>query len=98
MLSLLVMFVNGRLTKFKNQNIINVEDSINKTKCATKPRVPITDYWNVSSTKIEISIRDNIDSGNLETPNAFHSPILGYAYDGNPCIPIWISERSWWCY
>ena len=34
--------------------------------------------------KLRYQLGDNIDSGNLETPNAFHSPILGYAYDGNP--------------
>ena len=34
--------------------------------------------------KLRYQKGDNIDSANLETPNAFHSPILGYAYDGNP--------------
>ena len=28
--------------------------------------------------KLRFQLGDNIDSGNLETPNLFHSPILGF--------------------
>ena len=35
--------------------------------------------------RLRFQVGDNIDSGNLElTNNPQHSPILGYAYDGNP--------------
>jgi hypothetical protein len=30
------------------------------------------------------SIKDHVDSSNRETPNNVHSPIIGWAYDGNP--------------
>ena len=35
--------------------------------------------------KLRYQLGDNLDPGNLElSANAVHSPILGYAYDGNP--------------
>ena len=35
--------------------------------------------------KLRYQLGDNIDAGNLElSQNAIHSPILGWAYDGNP--------------
>ena len=30
------------------------------------------------------TIKDHLDSSNRETPNNIHSPIIGWAYDGNP--------------
>jgi len=67
----------------KNDNIINVEDSI-LTKPSTNPEFQLQTIGMYPPQKLRYQLGDNIDSGNLETPNAFHSPILGYAYDGNP--------------
>ena len=67
----------------KNENIINVEDSI-LTKPSTNPEFQLQTIGMYPPQKLRYQLGDNIDSGNLETPNAFHSPILGYAYDGNP--------------
>tara|TARA_B100000575_G_scaffold289386_1_gene291086 strand:+ start:2408 stop:11542 length:9135 start_codon:yes stop_codon:yes gene_type:complete len=67
----------------KNNNIINVEDSI-LTKPSTNPEFQLQTIGMYPPQKLRYQLGDNIDSGNLETPNAFHSPILGYAYDGNP--------------
>ena len=67
----------------KNENIINVEDSI-LTKPSTNPAFQLQTIGMYPPQKLRYQKGDNIDSANLETPNAFHSPILGYAYDGNP--------------
>ena len=67
----------------KNDNIINVEDSI-LTKPSTNPEYQLQTIGMYPPQKLRYQLGDNIDSGNLETPNAFHSPILGFAYDGNP--------------
>ena len=67
----------------KNENIINVEDSI-LTKPSTNPEYQLQTIGMYPPQKLRYQLGDNIDSGNLETPNAFHSPILGFAYDGNP--------------
>ena len=67
----------------KNENIINVEDSI-LTKPSTNPEFQLQTIGMYPPQKLRYQLGDNIDSANLETPNAFHSPILGYAYDGNP--------------
>ena len=67
----------------KNDNIINTEDSI-LTKPSTNPEFQLQTIGMYPPQKLRYQLGDNIDSGNIETPNAFHSPILGYAYDGNP--------------
>ena len=67
----------------KNENIINVEDSI-LTKPSTNPAFQLQTIGMYPPQKLRYQLGDNIDAANLETPNAFHSPILGYAYDGNP--------------
>ena len=67
----------------KNENIINLEDSI-LTKPSTNPEYQLQTIGMYPPQKLRYQLGDNIDSGNLETPNAFHSPILGFAYDGNP--------------
>ena len=67
----------------KNENIISVEDSI-LTKPSTNPEYQLQTIGMYPPQKLRYQLGDNIDSGNLETPNAFHSPVLGYAYDGNP--------------
>ena len=67
----------------KNENIINSEDSI-LTKPSTNPEFQLQTIGMYPPQKLRYQLGDNIDSGNIETPNAFHSPILGYAYDGNP--------------
>ena len=67
----------------KNENIINVEDSI-LTKPSTNPEFQLQTIGMYPPQKLRYQLGDNIDAANLETPNAFHSPILGYAYDGNP--------------
>ena len=67
----------------KNENIINVEDSV-LTKPSTNPAFQLQTIGMYPPQKLRYQLGDNIDSANLETPNAFHSPILGYAYDGNP--------------
>ena len=67
----------------KNDNIISDEDSI-LTKPSTNPEYQLQTIGMYPPQKLRYQLGDNIDSGNLETPNAFHSPILGFAYDGNP--------------
>ena len=67
----------------KNENIISVEDSI-LTKPSTNPEYQLQTIGMYPPQKLRYQLGDNIDSGNLETPNAFHSPVLGFAYDGNP--------------
>ena len=67
----------------KNENIISDEDSI-LTKPSTNPEYQLQTIGMYPPQKLRYQLGDNIDSGNLETPNAFHSPILGFAYDGNP--------------
>ncbi len=67
----------------KNENIISVEDSI-LTKPSTNPEYQLQTIGMYPPQKLRYQLGDNIDSGNLETPNATHSPVLGYAYDGNP--------------
>ena len=67
----------------KNDAIINNEDSL-LTKPSTNPAFQLQTIGIYPPQKLRLQLGDNIDSGNLETPNAFHSPILGYAYDGNP--------------
>ena len=67
----------------KNDSIINVEDSI-LTKPSTNPEYQLQTIGMYPPQKLRYQLGDNIDAGNLETPNAFHSPILGFAYDGNP--------------
>ena len=72
----------------KNENIINVEDSI-LTKPSTNPEYQLQTIGMYPPQKLRYQLGDNIDSGNLETPNAFHSPILGFAYDGNPIYGLY---------
>ncbi len=67
----------------KNENIISVEDSI-LTKPASNPEYQLQPIGMYPPQKLRYQLGDNIDTGNLETPNAQHSPILGFAYDGNP--------------
>ena len=67
----------------KNESIISVEDSI-LTKPSTNPEYQLQTIGMYPPQKLRYQLGDNIDSGNLETPNAFHSPVLGFAYDGNP--------------
>jgi len=67
----------------KNDAIIKDEDSL-LTKPSTNPAFQLQTIGIFPPQKLRFQLGDNIDSGNLETPNAFHSPILGFAYDGNP--------------
>ena len=67
----------------KNDAIISDEDSL-LTKPSTNPAFQLQTIGIYPPQKLRFQLGDNIDSGNLETPNAFHSPILGFAYDGNP--------------
>ena len=67
----------------KNESIISVEDSI-LTKPSTNPEYQLQTIGMYPPQKLRYQLGDNIDSGNLETPNAIHSPVLGFAYDGNP--------------
>ena len=67
----------------KNDAIINDADSL-LTKPSTNPAFQLQTIGIYPPQKLRYQLGDNIDSGNLETPNAFHSPILGFAYDGNP--------------
>ena len=62
----------------KNENIINVEDSI-LTKPSTNPAFQLQTIGMYPPQKLRYQKGDNIDSANLETPNAIHSPKLGYA-------------------
>ena len=52
-------------------------------KPSTNPEYQLQTIGIFPPQKLRFQLGDNIDSGNLETPNAFHSPILGFA-DGNP--------------
>ena len=82
----------------KNENIIKYEDSI-LTKPSTNPEYQLQTIGMYPPQKLRYQLGDNIDSGNLETPNAFHSPILGFAYDGNPIYgPYGYQNPDWWCY
>ena len=67
----------------KNDAVISDEDSL-LTKPSTNPAFQLQTIGIFPPQKLRFQLGDNIDSGNLETPNAFHSPILGFAYDGNP--------------
>ena len=67
----------------KNDAIISDEDSL-LTKPSTNPAFQLQTIGIYPPQKLRFQLGDNIDSGNIETPNAFHSPILGFAYDGNP--------------
>ena len=67
----------------KNDAIISNEDSL-LTKPSTNPAFQLQTIGIYPPQKLRFQLGDNIDSANLETPNAFHSPILGFAYDGNP--------------
>ena len=67
----------------KNTAIISDEDSL-LTKPSTNPAFQLQTIGIYPPQKLRFQLGDNIDAGNLETPNAFHSPILGFAYDGNP--------------
>ena len=58
----------------KNDNIINTEDSI-LTKPSTNPEFQLQTIGMYPPQKLRYQLGDNIDSGNIETPNAFHSPI-----------------------
>ena len=67
----------------KNDAIISEGDSL-LTKPSTNHAFQLQTIGIYPPQKLRFQLGDNIDSGNIETPNAFHSPILGFAYDGNP--------------
>ncbi len=68
----------------KNENIISDEDSL-LTKPSNNPEYQLQTVSMYPPKKLRYQLGDNIDSGNLEqSTNPQHSPILGYAYDGNP--------------
>ncbi len=68
----------------KNETIISQEDSL-LTKPSNNPEYQLQTVSMYPPKKLRYQLGDNIDSGNLEqTANPQHSPILGYAYDGNP--------------
>ena len=61
----------------KNDAIISDEDSL-LTKPSANPAFQLQTIGIYPPQKLRFQLGDNIDSGNLETPNAFHSPILGF--------------------
>lgn len=65
----------------KSDAIINKEDAL-----LTKPNDRGLQFVTLTiSNKLRYQLGDNIDSANIElVNNASHSPILGWAYDGNP--------------
>jgi len=65
----------------KSQSIINSEDTL-----LTKPNDNGLQFIALTlSNKLRYQLSDNIDSANIElVNNPSHSPILGWAYDGNP--------------
>ena len=68
----------------KNEDIISREDSI-LIKPSNNPEFQLQTISMYPPQKLRYQLGDNLDPGNLElSANAVHSPILGYAYDGNP--------------
>ena len=79
----------------KNENIIDPADSL-LIKPSTNPEYQLQTYSMYPPNQLRYQLGDNIDSGNLElSANATHSPILGFAYDGNPIYgPYGFSEST----
>ena len=68
----------------KSRNLINTLDAA-LTKPNTNRELGLQFINIYPANRLRFQVGDNIDSGNLElTNNPQHSPILGYAYDGNP--------------
>jgi hypothetical protein len=68
----------------KSRNLINTQDAA-LTKPNTNKELGLQFISIYPPNRLRFQVGDNIDSGNLElTNNPQHSPILGYAYDGNP--------------
>jgi len=67
--------------QIKSSTLINNEDAL-LTKPNDRGLQFISLYF---PNKLRFQLSDNIDSGNIElTTSSNHSPILGWAYDGNP--------------
>ena len=68
----------------KKGNLISREDAI-VIRPNTDPALGLQAVSMYPPSRLRYQLGDNIDNGNLElTQNAAHSPILGWAYDGNP--------------
>lgn len=70
--------------EIKSRNLINSLDAaITKPNSNTELGLQFVSIY--PANRLRFQVGDNIDSGNLElSSNPSHSPILGYAYDGNP--------------
>lgn len=68
----------------KNQRLISNEDAA-LLRPNTNPDLDLQVVSMYPPSRLRYQLGDNIDSGNLElSNNATHSPVLGWAYDGNP--------------
>ena len=55
-------------------------------------------YGRDASGKILYGKSDLRRVASVEVESTDHSPIIGYAYDGNPIYgKIWICWANWWC-
>ena len=68
----------------KQGSLISREDAI-VIRPNTDPDLGLQAVSMYPPSRLRYQLGDNIDNGNLElTQNAAHSPIMGWAYDGNP--------------
>jgi len=68
----------------KSDNTISKEDGA-LLRPTTNPDLGLQAISMYPPRKLRYQLGDNIDVGNLElSQNAIHSPIIGWAYDGNP--------------